>query len=156
MTGTRPCCSAPPGCCVQAQKPGFLALPTEGYSVSWFVSTVLLTALGFYMWPHYFTSTFSAGNERIFRRNAIFLPLYQLVLLFVFCVGFAAVLQVPGLTGERIDESLLLVSKEEFGPFVVGLIGATGLLTALVPGSIRRCSPRTSSGHSRPPRASGA
>jgi hypothetical protein len=86
------------------------------------------------MWPHYFTSTFSADNERIFRRNAIFLPLYQLVLLFVFFVGFAAVLQVPGLSGERIDESLLLVSREEFGPFVVGLIGATGLLTALVPG----------------------
>ena len=121
---------------IQAQKPGFLALPAEGYSVSWFVSTVLLTALGFYMWPHYFTSTFSADNEKIFRRNAIFLPLYQLVLLFVFFVGFAAVLQVPGLTGERIDQALLLVSKDELGPFVVGLIGATGLLTALVPGSI--------------------
>jgi solute:Na+ symporter, SSS family len=121
---------------IQAQKPGFLALPAEGYSVSWFVSTVLLTALGFYMWPHYFTSTYSADNEKIFRRNAIFLPLYQLILLFVFFVGFAAVLQVPGLTGERIDEALLLVSKDEFGPFIVGLIGATGLLTALVPGSI--------------------
>lgn len=36
---------------IQAQRPGFLALPDEGYSVSWFVSTVLLTALGFYMWP---------------------------------------------------------------------------------------------------------
>src|SRR5919112_592717 len=121
---------------IQAQKPGFLALPTEGYSVSWFVSTVLLTPLGFYMWPPYFPSAFPADNERIFRRNAIFLPLYQLVLLFVFFVGFAAVLQVPGLSGERIDESLLVVSRQEFGPFVVGLIGATGLLTALVPGSI--------------------
>lgn len=121
---------------IQAQKPGFLALPAEGYSVAWFVSTVLLTALGFYMWPHYFTSAFSAENEKIFKRNAIFLPLYQLILLFVFFVGFAAVLQVPGLTGEKIDESLLLVSKEEFGPVIVGLIGATGMLTALVPGSI--------------------
>ena len=121
---------------IQAQRPGFLALPDEGYSVSWFVSTVLLTALGFYMWPHYFTSTFSAENEKIFKRNAIFLPLYQLVLLFVFFIGFAAILQVPGLEGERVDQALLIISKEEFSPFVVGLIGATGLLTALVPGSI--------------------
>lgn len=121
---------------IQAQKPGFLALPGEGYSVSWFISTVILTALGFYMWPHTFTSTFSAENDKIFKRNAIFLPLYQLILLFVFFVGFAAVLQVPGLSGEKVDESLLIISTKEFGPFMVGLIGATGLLTALVPGSI--------------------
>jgi SSS family solute:Na+ symporter len=121
---------------IQAQRPGFLALPDEGYSVSWFVSTVLLTALGFYMWPHYFTSAFSAENDKIFKRNAIFLPLYQLVLLFVFFIGFAAILQVPELEGERVDQALLILSKDEFSPLVVGLIGATGLLTALVPGSI--------------------
>ncbi len=95
---------------IQAQKPGFLALPDEGYSVSWFVSTVLLTALGFYMWPHYFTSAFSAENDKIFKRNAIFLPLYQLILLFVFFVGFAVVLQIPGLSGENVDLSLLRIS----------------------------------------------
>ena len=94
-------------------------------------STVLLTALGFYMWPHYFTSAFSAENAKIFKRNAIFLPLYQLVLLFVFFIGFAAILQAPGLEGEREDQALLLIPKEEFSPFVVGLIGAAGLLTAL-------------------------
>ena len=121
---------------IQAQKPGFLALPDEGYSVSWFVSTVLLTALGFYMWPHYFTSAFSAENDKIFKRNAIFLPLYQLILLFVFFVGFAAVLQIPGLSGENVDLSLLRISKDQFSPLLVGVIGATGLLTALVPGSI--------------------
>ena len=121
---------------IQAQRPGFLALPDEGYSVSWFVSTVLLTALGFYMWPHYFTSAFSAENDKIFKRNAIFLPLYQLVLLFVFFIGFAAIMQVPELEGERVDQALLILSKDEFSPLVVGLIGATGLLTALVPGSI--------------------
>ena len=43
---------------------------------------------------------------------------------------------MPGLEGERVDQALLIISKEEFSPFVVGLIGATGLLTALVPGSI--------------------
>ena len=121
---------------IQAQKPGFLILPEEGYSPSWFVSTVLLTALGFYMWPHTFGSTFTAENARVIRRNATFLPLYQLILLFVFFVGFAAVLKVPGLTGEKVDLALLAISKDTFSAPVVGLIGAAGLLTALIPGSM--------------------
>lgn len=33
---------------VEAAKPGFLALPESGMSPSWFISTVLLTVLGFY------------------------------------------------------------------------------------------------------------
>ena len=32
---------------VEAAKPGFLSLPEEGMSISWFVSTIILTALGF-------------------------------------------------------------------------------------------------------------
>jgi SSS family solute:Na+ symporter len=121
---------------IQAQKPGFLILPDEGYSPSWFVSTVLLTALGFYMWPHTFGSVFTAENARVIRRNATYLPLYQLILLFVFFVGFAAVLRIPGLSGEKVDLALLQISKETFSAPVVGLIGAAGLLTARVPCSM--------------------
>jgi SSS family solute:Na+ symporter len=61
----------------------------------------LLTALGFYMWPHTFGSVFTAENARVIRRNATYLPLYQLILLFVFFVGFAAVLRIPGLSARR-------------------------------------------------------
>ncbi|WP_018131823.1 sodium:solute symporter family protein [Effusibacillus pohliae] len=121
---------------IDAAKPGFLTLPEKGQSVSWFVSTVLLTALGFYMWPHTFGSVYSATNEKVFRKNAIVMPLYQLVLLFVFFVGFAAILQVPGLKGANADLALLKISKHTFDPWLVGLIGAAGLLTALVPGSM--------------------
>jgi len=121
---------------IEKAKPGFLTLPAKGMSVSWFVSTVLLTSLGFYMWPHAFSSTYTAKSEQVFRKNAAVMPLYQLVLLFVFFTGFAAILQVPGLTGAQADLSLLKVSKLAFGPVMVGLIGAAGLLTALVPGSM--------------------
>ncbi|WP_088228105.1 sodium:solute symporter [Desulfosporosinus sp. FKB] len=115
-------------------KPGFLALPSKGLSVSWFISTVLLTALGFYMWPHFFAAVYSAKSEKEFRKNSIFLPLYQLVLLFVFFVGFVAVLQVPGL--KNGDLSLLRLSKMAFPTWFVGIIGSAGLLTAIVPGSM--------------------
>jgi SSS family solute:Na+ symporter len=121
---------------IDAAKPGFLTFPAKGSSVSWFQSTVLLTALGFFMWPHTFGSVYTAKDERIFRRNAIILPVYQLILLFVFFVGFAATLKVPGLKGGDIDLSLFRLSIQSFDPWVVGVIGAAGVLTALVPGSM--------------------
>ncbi|MBV9845328.1 MAG: hypothetical protein JOZ47_09685 [Kutzneria sp.] len=121
---------------VNAARPGFLTLPSTGMSPSWFVSTVLLSALGFYMWPHPFSASYTARDERVFRRNAIVLPAYQLILLFVFFVGFAAVLVVPGLKGSDGDLSLLRITTATFDPWFVGVVGGAGVLTALVPGSL--------------------
>ncbi|KWV57907.1 sodium:solute symporter [Bradyrhizobium macuxiense] len=121
---------------IEQAKPGFTTLPPHGESLWWFSSTVLLTALGFYMWPHTFGSIYTARSATVIRKNAIVLPLYQLILLFVFFVGFAATLQVPGLTGSNIDLALFKLSVKTFDPWFVGVIGATGVLTALVPGSM--------------------
>jgi SSS family solute:Na+ symporter len=121
---------------IDAAKPGFLAFKPSGQSVLWFQSTVALTALGFFMWPHAFSAVFTARHERTFRRNAMLLPLYQLILLFVFFCGFAAILKAPGLTGGNIDLSLFKLSIQTFDPWFIGVIGAAGVLTALVPGSI--------------------
>jgi solute:Na+ symporter, SSS family len=121
---------------IEQAKPGFTVLPPHGESLWWFASTVLLTALGFYMWPHSFGSIYTARDETVIRKNAIWLPLYQLILLFVFFVGFAATLQVPGLAGSDIDLALFKLAVKTFDPWFVGVIGATGVLTALVPGSM--------------------
>jgi SSS family solute:Na+ symporter len=59
-----------------------------------------------------------------------------LILLFVFLVGFAAILQVPGLKGADIDLALFKLSVKTFDPWIVGIVGAAGVLTALVPGSM--------------------
>ena len=121
---------------VYAANPGVLKFPEQGLSVSWLISTVLLLVLGFYMWPQVFSSTYTAKNEKVFRKNAIISPLYTLMLLFVFFVGTAAILQVPGLKGEEVDLALLRLSIQTFDPWVIGVIGGAGLLTALVPGSL--------------------
>ncbi len=121
---------------IERAKPGALTLPSAGMSPSWFISTVLLTATGFYMWPQFFAGMYTARNEAVFRKNAVILPLYQLVILFVFFAGFAAVLVVPGLKGAAADLSLLRVVERSFGSWTVGVIGGAGLLTALVPGSM--------------------
>lgn len=121
---------------VEASHPGFLTLPARGMSPAWLISTVVLTALGFYMWPHTFGSAYTARAEHVFRRNAVIMPLYQLVMLFVFFIGFAAILRVPGLVGPDADLALLRVSKATFPEGLVGVIGGAGILTALVPGSM--------------------
>nr|WGD83371.1 sodium:solute symporter [Bacillus subtilis] len=122
---------------IETAKPWLSYAPRIGTKCGlWFSSTVLLTALGFYMWPHTFSASYSAENPKVFRKNAIIMPLYQLVLLFVLFVGFAAILQVPDLNGADGDLSLLRLSLQAFDPWFVGIIGAAGLLTALVLGSM--------------------
>src|SRR3954462_7027131 len=121
---------------VQHSKPGFAALTGDQLTPVWFSSTVLLTALGFYMWPHTFGSALTARNEDVFRRNAIFMPLYQLLIAFVILVGFGAVLKAPGLGEDSTDLALLNISQKAFPDWFVGLIGSAGMLCALVPGSM--------------------
>ncbi|TCP30865.1 SSS family solute:Na+ symporter [Scopulibacillus darangshiensis] len=119
---------------VQEAKPGFLVLPDKGLSLSWFISTVIVTVLGSFTWPHIFAASYAAKSAKTIRKNAIINPLYTLMILFIFFVGTAAILQVPNL--DNPDLTLLTMSKNTFDPWFVGLIGSAGLLTALVPGSM--------------------
>lgn len=121
---------------VNAYKPDFIIFPEKGLSVSWLISTTFLQVAGLYMWPYAFVSAFSAKSPKIFRKNAIMMPVYTLMLLFVYFVGFAAILQVPGLNGAEGDLALLRLSIQTFDPWFVGVIGAVGLLSALVLGSL--------------------
>ncbi|MDE2070198.1 MAG: sodium:solute symporter family protein [Gammaproteobacteria bacterium] len=102
--------------------------------IVWFVSTVLVSALGFWMWPHAFAYIASACSESVFRRNAAVLPLYQLLMLFILLVGFAAIGIVPGL--KNPDLALLAASVAALPGWVMGVVGGAGMLAALVPGSL--------------------
>jgi solute:Na+ symporter, SSS family len=121
---------------VQTVKPDFLTLPDKGLSYSWFISTVLLNTIGFYLFPHSFMVILTAKSEKTIRKNAITLPLYTLLLLFIFFIGFSAFVKIPGLKGASGDLSLLKLSIQTFSPWVIGLIGGAGVLTALVPTSV--------------------
>ncbi|MCM2532801.1 sodium:solute symporter [Neobacillus pocheonensis] len=121
---------------VEHAKPNFTILPKHGMNVTWYISTVLLSGIGMYMWPQTFPPVFAAKNEKALRKNAILMPLYQLILLFAFFVGFAAILQIHGSQASNSDQVLLLLSKKAFDPWFVGIIGGTGVLAALVPSSM--------------------
>jgi SSS family solute:Na+ symporter len=97
---------------------------------------VLLSACGFYMWPHTFGATFTAKSSDVLRRNAIVIPLYTMSLALIFIAGFAALLYVPGLKGPDADMSLLLLARKALPPWFLGVIGGAGALTAMVPAAI--------------------
>ena len=117
-------------------RPAHLTMPgaTANLGHTWYISTVLLTALGFYMWPHAFGAAFTANSGDTLRRNAVVMPLYTITLAFVFFVGFTAVLVVPGLPNG--DLSLLTIVRKSFPPWFLGVIGGAGALTAMVPAAI--------------------
>jgi len=118
-------------------KPGHLVMPgsTKNLGHAWYVSTVLLTALGFYMWPQGFGASFTAKSGNTLRRNAVVMPLYSLTMPLMLFVGLAALLVLPGLSNG--DLSLLTLVRKTFPAWVLGLIGGAGALTAMVPAAIQ-------------------
>jgi SSS family solute:Na+ symporter len=117
-------------------RPAHLTMPgaTTDQGHAWYISTVLLTALGFYMWPHSFASAFSAKSAATLRRNAVFMPVYQITMALMLFVGFSAVLVAPGLRDSNL--ALLIVVRKTFSPWFLGVIGGAGALTAMVPAAI--------------------
>lgn len=117
-------------------RPGHLTMPgaTTNLGHSWYVSTVLLTSLGLYMWPHMFSATFTAKSADTLRRNAVVMPLYTLSFALVFFAGFATVLILPHLRNG--DLALLTVARQTFPAWFLGVIGGAGALTAMVPAAI--------------------
>ena len=119
-----------------AQKPGHLVFPGAAPSMDtlWVMSTLLLTGMGFYMWPHVFGSAFSAKSDKIIKRNAIIMPFYQIPVLLVLMVGFTAFLVLPGL--KNGDLAFLELVKKTYPSWFLGFLGAAGAVTAMVPASI--------------------
>ena len=116
--------------------PAHLIMPgsTANLSHSWYISTVLLSALGLSMWPHGFGATFTARSAETIRRNTIVMPMYNLSLAFIFFAGFTAYLVIPGLANG--DLSMLTIVRKAFPAWMLGVIGGAGALTAMVPAAM--------------------
>ena len=113
-----------------------LTLPGDSRDLghTWYVSTVLMSALGMLMWPHLFGATFTARSADALRRNYIVMPLYILVILLMFFAGYTALLVIPHLKDG--DLALLSVVRQTFPPWFLGLVGGAGALAAIVPAAI--------------------
>jgi SSS family solute:Na+ symporter len=118
-------------------RPAHLTMPgsTANLGHTWFVSSVLLTSFGFFLWPQYFAATYTARSGDVLRRNAVWMPLYSITMPLVFFVGLSAVLVLPGLNNG--DLSLLSIVRKTFPAWILGVVGGAGALTAMVPAAIQ-------------------
>ena len=124
---------------VLRDHPGWLTSPgrTAPNGIIWVITTTILTACGFFMWPQSMAAIYSARDEDTLRRNAIFLPFYQVMLLLVFFAGFTALEVMPGLKGPAADQSFMLVVQKHYPAWVLGFVAAAGTLAALVPAAVQ-------------------
>jgi SSS family solute:Na+ symporter len=122
---------------ILASHPQMLVLPPGSafHGTIWFASTVLLSAIGFYMGPQTFNAVYSARGEEPLRRNAMLLPLYQGFLTLMIFAGLSAALINPGLKGTAVDQSFMLVVQHYYPSWVLGLVASAGALAALIPAS---------------------
>jgi SSS family solute:Na+ symporter len=98
-----------------------------------FSSAVLVSGIGFTMWPHLFMKSFAAKSDRALRLTVVLYPTFQLFLVPILLIGFAGVLAFPGV--EPADSILpFLLTQLELSPILVGLVCAGTLAASMSSG----------------------
>ncbi len=119
---------------IRTERPDWLTLPgneSPGLGVLWFMSTCILNGVAFTVFPSFVAGYLGSKSPNTIRRNAIFLPMYSLLLLVPVMLGMAAMFVVPNL--ESNDLALLAMVTAELPGWVVGIVGVAGALSAIVP-----------------------
>jgi len=118
-------------------KPQHLVMPgsTKNLGHSWYITSVLMTSVGFFMWPQNFAASFTARSGKILRRNTVFMSLYSITMPLMMLVGLTALMVLPNLSNG--DLSLLTIVRQTFPAWFLGIIGGAGALTAMIPAAIQ-------------------
>ncbi len=124
---------------IAAERPELLRVPGPGAEdLQWggwgqYSSDILVTAIGFSVWPHLFMKAFSARSERTLRRTVVLYPTFQFFMVPLLILGFAGVLfeSAP----ESVDQILPhLMMNSELPSLVVGVFCAGALAASMSSG----------------------
>lgn len=97
-----------------------------------FASALVLSVLGFSMWPHLFMKAYSAKDERTLKKTIVLYPTFAIFLIPVLMIGFAGILQVdPEVLGKPDRILPWMFSNMEFPAVAVGLVLAAALAAAM-------------------------
>lgn len=114
------------------QAPG---LNAEGDPWSWwgYSSAVVVSAIGFSVWPHLFMRAFAADSDRTMKLTAVLYPTFQLFLIPILIIGFTAVLAYPGVTpADTILPHVL--TQLDLPVLIIGLVCAGTLAASMSSG----------------------
>lgn len=121
-----------------AERPELLTPPGlagSGAPWSWgeYSSAVLVSVVGFSVWPHLFMKAFTARDENTLRRTVVLYPTFQLFIVPILFIGFAGVLF--GSAPEKPDQILPhLLMNLELSPWLVGFFCAGALAASMSSG----------------------
>ncbi len=114
------------------QAPGLAA---DGTPWDWwgFSSAVIVSAVGFSVWPHFFMRSFAAKSTRSLRLSVVLYPTFLIFLVPILLIGFSAVVAFPGV--EQADSILPHVLMQlELPAIVIGLFCAGALAASMSSG----------------------
>lgn len=118
---------------IAAAKPTHLLVgPGTKMSFAAFSSALLVSVLGFAMWPHLFMKAYTAQSERVLKQTIVMYPTFAIFMIPVLFIGFAGIMQVtPDVLGapDRILPWMFIHMK--FPSIVVGLVLAAALAAAM-------------------------
>ncbi|MFQ5740979.1 MAG: sodium:solute symporter [Acidobacteriota bacterium] len=99
-----------------------------GYS-----SAIVVSALGFSLWPHYFMKIYTARDIRTLKKTIVFYPTFQVFLVPIMFIGFAGVIAFPNVSPA---DSILptIVTSLGLPAVVVGLFCAGALAASMSSG----------------------
>nr|WP_202447159.1 sodium:solute symporter family protein [Streptomyces sp. SID5468] len=119
-----------------AERPQWLTFPghaSPGLGQSWFITTSLLNSLTVVVFPTTVVGYLGARDAEVLRRNAVWLPWYQVLLFVPVLLGMAALFVVPGLTGAGSNLALFKLVVDALPAWLVGLVGVAAALSSIVP-----------------------
>lgn len=123
---------------IQAEAPQYLTMPgAEGMGWAAFSSIILVSAIGFTMWPHLFMKAYGADDERTIKKTIVLYPLYGYLLVPVLIIGFAGILVFEDNPLGTPDNVLpeLVVTVANFSPWFIGIMLSGALAAAMSTGS---------------------
>ncbi|MEU3714130.1 sodium:solute symporter family protein [Streptomyces catenulae] len=121
---------------VVAEKPQWLTFPgheSGGLGQGWFISTTVVNSLTVVIFPTTVAGYLGARSADTLRRNAVYLPAYNVLLFVPVALGMAALFVVPGLTGTQSDLALFKLVTDSLPAWAVGVIGVAAALSSIVP-----------------------
>ena len=114
------------------EAPGLAA---DGSPWSWweYGSAVLISAVGFSVWPHFFMRSYAAKSVKTMRLSVVLYPTFLIFLVPILLIGFSAIVAFPGV--EPADSILpTILMSLDLSAVVIGLFCAGALAASMSSG----------------------